>query len=420
MALRDSFRSSHFPIYAGALAFVGVLVLGAYLLLDKRAGQHMATVELAHLIGQQARAVDSVGRSTLQIGLGIATGNTDSIADAQAYLSELADGLLVDQRAITRIIAAEETVEAVGDNVRRAYGNGSGSVRVQIERIAESALWLAETEIDDATIDDDRFKSLIGARVENLATAIRLVGENLFDKINAQTARMKNMLTVLHGGIIVGLFAVGAFVFYPLFRQIHDQRQHLLGQARTDPLTGALNRRSFDAAARAEFSRARRHGGALSVMALDIDNFKKLNDTYGHATGDDVIRTLAAICQDRLRESDVFARTGGEEFSILLPATTGEEAAVAAEKLRDMLANTQIPVRQSDTPVRFTVSFGIAEYETRDDSLEDLLHRADMRLYEAKRLGRNRVIVELTDGFSIGGGTSASKPKSAQSGSELN
>ena len=419
MALREKLRSSHFPVYAGALAFVGVLVLGAYLLLDKRAGEHMATAELAHIISHQARAVDAINRSALQIGIAVAGDDTAGVSDARATLSQSAAVLVNEQREISKILGAASASSTINDSIGRAYGEGAATMRAQIEQVARSAEWLANTDIGPGTLRDDRFKTLSGARTEALATTMYGLSDDTLGEMNAQTARMKNMLTVLHGGIIIGLFAVGAFVFYPLFRHLHDQRQHLLGQARTDALTGALNRRSFDAAARAEFSRARRHGNSLSVMALDIDNFKKLNDTFGHATGDDVIRTLAAICHDRLRESDVFARTGGEEFSILLPATTAEEAAVAAEKLRDMLANTQIPVRQSDTPVRFTVSFGVAAYESSDDSVEDLLHRADMRLYDAKRLGRNRVVNEHADA-AFTTEKASSKQKSAQSGTELN
>ncbi|MEQ8666794.1 MAG: GGDEF domain-containing protein [Rhodospirillales bacterium] len=417
--MRERLRSSHFPVYAGALAFVGVLVLGAYLLLDKRAGEHLATAELAHVVGHQARAVDAISRAAMQIGFDVSTGNTSDLAESQAQLADSAQAIVEDQNKIDRILGSSAS-DTVSDTLDRAYGEGSASVRAQLLRIADSARWLAEQDVTKETLQEDRFVALIGPRTQSLAISIHNIGDSTLAKMNAQTARMKNMLTILHGGIIVGLFAVGAFVFYPFFRHLQDQRQHLLGQARTDPLTGAFNRRSFDSAARAEFSRARRHGGTLSVMALDIDNFKKLNDTFGHATGDDVIRTLAAICQDRLRESDIFARTGGEEFSILLPSTTSEEAMIAAEKLRDMLANTQIPVRQSDTPVRFTVSFGVAAYEDGDDSIEDLLHRADMRLYEAKRLGRNRVVVARTDDITIRSENAAERPKSAQSGSELN
>jgi len=161
-------------------------------------------------------------------------------------------------------------------------------------------------------------------------------------------------------------------------------------QARTDYLTGVFNRRHFMALGRAEIERARRYRSGLSILMLDVDFFKRINDRYGHHVGDAVLRTLADGCRDALRSLDVFGRLGGEEFAILLPETEREAAAEVAERLRLRLADAQVPA-EGGRVVRFTVSIGVASMSSPDDSIDALLNTADRALYAAKRAGRNRV-----------------------------
>jgi len=162
--------------------------------------------------------------------------------------------------------------------------------------------------------------------------------------------------------------------------------------ARTDALTGIANRRTlFEAGAR-ELSRARRFGHPLSALMLDIDQFKQVNDTYGHARGDEVLHVLAQRCQQHIRESDLVARYGGEEFVILLVETELRGARSLAERLRDLLAQTV-----SDTgegPLQVTVSIGVAATNGETVDFAALLQRADEALYAAKQAGGNRVEVQ--------------------------
>jgi len=152
--------------------------------------------------------------------------------------------------------------------------------------------------------------------------------------------------------------------------------------ATTDELTGLFNRRHFFELARAELSRAVRHGLPLSAMLLDVDRFKSVNDTHGHAAGDQVLRQVAAVCRETLRAEDVVGRYGGEEFAVLLPATgLGEAASILAERLRAALEGTVISLPSVE--LRVTASIGVAELRA-DEDLATLLNRADAALYEAK------------------------------------
>jgi len=157
--------------------------------------------------------------------------------------------------------------------------------------------------------------------------------------------------------------------------------------ARVDELTGLHNRRAFYEQGKAIVSHARRNNEPLSIIMMDIDHFKNINDEFGHAMGDTALRSAGKILRQRLRESDMAARVGGEEFAILLLATSAEQARQLAEELRTAFADNIIHV--DDREMRFTASFGVAS-DTTD--IDTLARHADKALYNAKAAGRNTVV----------------------------
>ncbi|MFQ5615751.1 MAG: diguanylate cyclase [Anaerolineales bacterium] len=159
----------------------------------------------------------------------------------------------------------------------------------------------------------------------------------------------------------------------------------------TDSLTGIFNRRHFFELAERELERARRYNRLLSIILLDIDHFKWVNDTYGHATGDQALQALTTQCQESLRESDIFARYGGEEFVILLPETDLEQAQQVAERIRKEVAD--LSIHTAGNTVSITISLGVASLVDREMTLDKLLARADKALYASKEGGRNRVTI---------------------------
>ncbi len=167
--------------------------------------------------------------------------------------------------------------------------------------------------------------------------------------------------------------------------------ERLAGLARKDPLTGLPNRRALEEELPRAFARAMRAGASLSVVVLDVDRFKEVNDTHGHAAGDAVLAAVAARAAAALRGSDVIARLGGEEFAVLLPGTDLARAAEAAERIRAAVAAEPI-VLGGALALDVTVSLGCAALRPEEDDGRALLARADARLYEAKRAGRNRVV----------------------------
>ncbi len=171
-------------------------------------------------------------------------------------------------------------------------------------------------------------------------------------------------------------------------KKMEQQLRHL---ATTDPLTGAYNRRHFTQLAAAEFDRAVRHDHVFSVLMMDIDHFKRINDSHGHAGGDEALKKTVATVLTALRSSDFLGRFGGEEFCVLMPETGAAGARILGERIREQIA--AMTVAWNGAEFGFTISIGVAEWREEDDSVEDALERADQSLYRAKSAGRNRVVL---------------------------
>jgi len=177
-------------------------------------------------------------------------------------------------------------------------------------------------------------------------------------------------------------------------RELEDARRQLELMARTDPLTGLFNRRHMEDQLLREVAHARRYGQPLSVALLDMDHFKKINDTYGHAVGDDALRLLAREAQRISRLSDIFARWGGEEFLVCLPATGSEGAQILISRIMDGVKARGLTV--GDQQVSLTVSVGITSLREGDDPMA-LVNRADAAMYQAKQNGRDRIVIDQPD-----------------------
>ncbi len=177
---------------------------------------------------------------------------------------------------------------------------------------------------------------------------------------------------------------------YMLLRRDFLQRRELVRLATIDTLTGTANRNHFLERAEREARRARRYKRALSVLMIDVDSFKQINDTHGHHAGDEVLRAFALAAQSILRQSDVLGRLGGDEFGIVLAETALPAGQAVADRLRAAASGAGLVV--DGRPVKFSVSIGCAELIAESEPFESALRRADQALLHAKRLGRDRVI----------------------------
>ncbi|MBI3762768.1 MAG: diguanylate cyclase [Chloroflexi bacterium] len=223
------------------------------------------------------------------------------------------------------------------------------------------------------------------AAARNGQAASALPHERVIGVINAERAQLRafseddeRLMVTLAGQLATAIEKVRLFA----------ETQRL---ATTDALTGLYNRRHFFELAGHEYERTRRYGGPFSAIMLDIDHFKRINDTYGHAAGDQVLRAVAALCRESLREVDVVGRYGGEEFALILPESDVVNAQIAAERLCQQVAQQAFATDRG--PLSVTVSLGVASLDDSCVSLDGLLERADRALYAAKQAGRNQVCV---------------------------
>jgi diguanylate cyclase (GGDEF)-like protein len=173
---------------------------------------------------------------------------------------------------------------------------------------------------------------------------------------------------------------------------IVDRTQRLRQLSTVDRLTGLLNRGYFDERIEEEASRARRYGRPLTVALIDLDKFKQFNDTYGHAAGDDALRTLANVLKLSVRRSDIVARYGGEEFVVMFPETPVHEAMEKLETIRERIAALRIVVARRTIPAQITMSAGVSTWPEDGNAVDEVLFTADERLFAAKRSGRNRIV----------------------------
>lgn len=184
---------------------------------------------------------------------------------------------------------------------------------------------------------------------------------------------------------------------YEMNSKLENANAELKELSNIDPMTGCYNRRYFSNVSSNILKLAKRNEEKVSIIILDIDKFKRINDTYGHNVGDDVIKLLANTLKISVRKSDIVARFGGEEFVILLPHSNETDAKNCADKLREKVEALEIPL-ENET-LKFTISLGVAEYkdDLDDFDLEHTISRADKALYDAKTSGRNRVCVYMLE-----------------------
>ena len=200
--------------------------------------------------------------------------------------------------------------------------------------------------------------------------------ERLIDKIHSMTIQLKNYQERLQEMVA------------ELEMEI-TERKHAIDEleklSETDPLTSIYNRRKFNELLEREVERSKRYDSGLSIIMCDIDHFKKINDEFGHDVGDNALKIFSSTIHDNIREVDMFARWGGEEFMILMPNSDINSAESVAEKLRKVIEDTEIKKITA-----FTASFGVTDLN-KDDTTESFIKRVDEALYKAKSGGRNKV-----------------------------
>ena len=250
-----------------------------------------------------------------------------------------------------------------------------------------SPLIVADIESDDRVIQPNRpryrTKSFISIPLKLDSRTIGVL--NLSDKITGEIFSEEDLQL---------LTSIGAYASVAIERSMfYKKTEELKKISITDPLTGLLNRRYLQERMSEEIERFRRHTLPLSLIMIDLDDFKSINDTLGHITGDEVLKIASRSIRDTIRTIDVAARYGGEEFSVILPQTSKEDAHIIAERICSEARHLDFPFSRMGKKLSLTMSLGLATFGEDADSLEQLVRNADIALYSAKSQGKDRVVV---------------------------
>lgn len=374
-------------IYVTALLLIAGLSISSHLLTSAIIQRQAATAGTVNMAGRQRMLAQRIFRISLQM----ADGSEDFV---QARV-ELIHAITQMERERENLLHGSVSPRILAPSTPRLqtiYFDQKDSLEDLGNQFLDRAKHLAATRHEEVSLSN-----------KDLAAIGFLLQQKLLPALEASVAayqadseeaiqRLKQTTLLLLCLMLLLLLAEALFLYRPLFHRLKVSYDALITAARTDPLTGSLNRRAFLEECAKIFQRFRRTGSPIAMLSMDLDHFKSINDTWGHATGDRVILEFVAATLSCLRPHDRMGRLGGEEFSILLPNTLPETAFALAESIRSTVAS--VPVT-SDTgeELHFSVSIGIAASFPGDGDIFAVLARADRNLYAAKEQGRNRVAV---------------------------
>jgi len=373
--------------YVISLTLIAGLSIFVHFTLDKIILEQSASAHLINISGQQRMLSQRIALYTNEF---IAEGDTNTKEIALTSLSKMQS----NHRYLLK-----EHFEALEKNQASPLSSSMYglyfSAPYDVDRKVTGFLALIRQAIDNSITITDNQKSLHELTFSPLAHDQML---NSFNTVvtqyeiesNQRIQELRTTQRLILIIIILTVFIEGLFVIRPLSARSDRYSKGLQKEANQDYLTNLLNRRSFNVLAKQSVALSKRYNSELSLISIDIDHFKSVNDQYGHDLGDKVIRNVANTIKNSCRDSDSAFRFGGEEFLILLPKTSLSEAIKLAEKIRNSIASSTIV---SDRfIIEITISAGVANWNTAEIDIESALKRADNALYQAKEQGRDRVI----------------------------
>jgi diguanylate cyclase (GGDEF)-like protein len=367
--------------YLLALTIVALLTVVSHLTLEHALRTHDGSAAVINISGRQRMLSQRIASLAAQYALGDA-GIRPSLQAALVQF-EAAHRRLIDGDASMGLPPAEASPE-----LRAIYFGGPDPLDTQVGRFcAETSAVLALAP--GAPAMKPILAALFAQAQSRLLTGLERVVTAHQRTSEAQLRRLRQIQDTTLTVILVTLMIEALGIFRPMVRRISRYAGQLITLATVDSLTGLLNRRSFFERGEAAYADARRGQRPLSVLMIDADHFKRINDTHSHAAGDAVLRALAATLRQEVRGADLVARIGGEEFAVLLPEAGLVSAQQTAERLRSVIASR--PVRFASGDIALTVSIGLAVGAGVDSDLASLLARADRALYAAKANGRDRI-----------------------------
>ncbi|GAA0794510.1 GGDEF domain-containing protein [Marinobacterium sediminicola] len=375
--------------YVMGLLLIAVAITYSHFIIDRlitRNNQDRQTVNMGYQQNMQAQRINHLAfRYILSSGGHESDISRQQLASAVNEMYDLHLSLLKTPPSVEYAAAADAI-----------YFDAQHELDLKIRTYLGAARELAEKPAELLAPDSPLARFLERHNTEALQQGLNLALERYKAADSDAVTQLRRVLWGLFVLVLLLVILEWRFVFHPIFNGLERQANDYRKQAHTDPLTGCYNRRHFMIAAEEAFQRLQLAGGECSLLVLDIDYFKWVNDSYGHCTGDEVIQALVDSCMASLKKTDLFGRLGGEEFAILLPDTGPVQAAGMAEQLRQQIEKLEVNQYDAEARITFTVSIGVTDISSGDLSPVDAINRADIALYQAKSAGRNRVIINAS------------------------
>lgn len=367
--------------YAALIVVVGLLSLFSHFTLNQIIDEQTNSARIINISGQQSMLSQRV---VFYVSEYLRSNDDDIKENAERALSTMLDNHTVLLKQHKLAIANNEP-SPLSPIIQSFYFLAPHNIDTNIQQYVS----FANALLEDSTNKLRLKKAFVALGTEGMLNGFdAVVEQHEIESIN----RIKDLRFIQISMVIIivaMLIFVGLFIIRPIWKKSEKYTKHLEFEVNNDYLTGLLNRRSFSVLAKTAIALSKRYKSDLSLVCIDIDKFKLINDQYGHAVGDLAIKRVSKALTKNSRNSDSVFRFGGEEFLMLLPHTNIEEAFMLAEKIRATISDT--PLLAGKSQVHMSISAGVAEFNRDDTNIKEALKCADDALYLAKNSGRDKV-----------------------------
>ena len=380
-------KNKYKRIYFSSLAAIALLVAASHFVIDSIVSEESLMIDVNEIGGRQRMLSERIVHLLLEYAV---EKDPAERSDVVLLIEQATNAFDRTHKLLIRGQISESDVVVFEDNIDNLFFDEPRYLDEKARLFVYNTREVLSREWSPELISSYYLKELRKAAKASIHSGFEELAALYTGNSKARITRLRVIVAVFLITAILLVIGIGYFVFGPLFRRISTQQEELRQLAFRDPLTNLLNRRGFFQEAENQFQQSQEKNTLYSVLFIDIDFLKTINDSFGHAMGDNVIVEIARVCLDNLRNDEIAGRIGGDEFGVILPNLSLQSATEVAERLRQAMSDNKIPGISGDMQV--SLSIGVASVSERDKNAFETISRADKNLYEAKKTGRNLII----------------------------
>lgn len=369
------------------LILIAAFAVGTHLVLDRLLAEEHGKSAVIDLLGEQRMLAERIKSISLQL---VILESEDAVWRLEGSLANAIAVMRSGHEALVRGDDSRLLPGVAGYPVDEIYFGAEHELDRQVRTFLAAAQSFLLLDHQRRHSNHVYLEYMLGQAGEDLHRSQSLAAEVFTSSVEESIEQLRRILWLLLAALMFSIFFEWLVIYRPSMHRIWRRNLLLQRRAATDSLTGVSNRFGFMRSAQEILEHQSRSCQPVSLIMLDIDDFKILNDTYGHHVGDVALKVIARTVRNQLRPEDLFARIGGEEFAALLPNTSYESALEIAERLRLTIRMLSIH-SDTDDIIHITASFGVTEIRLNENDIRSALKRADLRMYAAKRSGRDRI-----------------------------